>query len=417
VLFGWIRPTAPRRSTDRPFRTPVEQMVVNWRYRHTVLALAIFANFSQFGSRLVISPVVPQVIATFNASKSTIGLALTGMWAIYALIQFPSGVLGDRIGERTVILASLGLMALGSLLLAGSPTFLLFALFALLLGAGTGLYFSVASSLLTKLYRNTGQVLSLHTAGGSLAGLVVPVVAAFLAVRFGWRSAVLLGAAVALPMFGLSFVLLRRTAPARPDTPMRDRFQPRRVAALLSRPDVAFTTGISFITTFSFQSYASFFPTFLIEFHGLSTQSAGVAFGAVFLLSTVVQPFVGRLSDRISRDTILTACFLTTVTGLGTVLSAGSILVVAAGVGILGIGMSWFGVLQARLMDLFEDAERGGGFGLVRTVFIFLGAFGSVVTGTLADVSGWPVAYGTVILILAIASVALVVNRLLHLEL
>lgn len=390
---------------------------MNWRYRHTVLALAVFANFSQFGSRLVLSPVVPQVIETFGASKSTIGLALTGMWAIYALLQFPSGVLGDRFGERTVILASLGLMGVGSLLLAASPTFTLFALFALVLGAGTGLYFSVASSLLTKLYRNTGQVLSLHTAGGSLAGLVVPVLAAFLAVRYGWRTAVLLGAAMALPAFGLFFLRARRTAPASPDTPMRNRFQPRRVAALLARPEVAFTTGISFITTFSFQAYASFFPTFLIEFHGLSTQRAGVAFGAVFLLSTIVQPVVGRLSDRVSRDTVLTGCFLVTVVGLGTVLSAGTVVAVALGVGVLGVGMSWFGVLQARFMDLFDDAERGGGFGLVRTVFIFLGSFGSVVTGTLADVSGWPAAYGTVVVLLAVAAAALVGNRVLRLGL
>lgn len=390
---------------------------MNWRYRHTVLALAVFANFSQFGSRLVLSPVVPQVIETFGASKSTIGLALSGMWAIYALLQFPSGVLGDRFGERTVILASLGLMGVGSLLLAASPTFTLFALFALVLGAGTGLYFSVASSLLTKLYRNTGQVLSLHTAGGSLAGLVVPVLAAFLAVRYGWRTAVLLGAAMALPAFGLFFLRARRTAPASPDTPMRNRFQPRRVAALLARPEVAFTTGISFITTFSFQAYASFFPTFLIEFHGLSTQRAGVAFGAVFLLSTIVQPVVGRLSDRVSRDTVLTGCFLVTVVGLGTVLSAGTVVAVALGVGVLGVGMSWFGVLQARFMDLFDDAERGGGFGLVRTVFIFLGSFGSVVTGTLADVYGWPAAYGTVVVLLAVAAAALVGNRVLRLGL
>lgn len=390
---------------------------MNWRYRHTVLALAVFANFSQFGSRLVLSPVVPQVIATFDASKSTIGLALTGMWAIYALLQFPSGVLGDRFGERSVILASLGLMGVGSLLLAGAPTFTWFASFALVLGAGTGLYFSVATSLLTKLYHNTGQVLSLHTAGGSLAGLVVPVVAAFLAVRFGWRAAVLLGAAVALPAFGLFVLLGRPTDAARPGTPMRDRFQPRRVAALLSRPEVAFTTAISFITTFSFQSYASFFPTFLIEFHGLSTQRAGIAFGAIFFLSTAVQPFVGRLSDRVSRDTVLTACFLLTVAGLGVVLAAGSVVVVAIGVGVLGVGLSWFGVLQARFMDLFEDAERGGGFGLVRTVFIFLGAFGSVVTGTLADVSGWTAAYGAVLVLLSVAAAALVANRVLRLGL
>jgi MFS family permease len=119
---------------------------VQWRYRDGVLALAALANFSQFGARLVISPLVPDIIAAFSVTKSTVGLALTGVWATFALFQYPSGVLADRYGERRVILTALGLTAGCSLLLALSPSFLAFAAFAVLLGAGAGLYFSVGTA-------------------------------------------------------------------------------------------------------------------------------------------------------------------------------------------------------------------------------------------------------------------------------
>ena len=56
----------------------------------------------------------------------------------------------------------------------------------------------------------------------------------------------------------------------------------------------------------------------------------------------------------------------------------------------LGLGISWAGVFHAWFMDILRDAERGASFGFIRTVYMFLGASGSVVTGTLADASGWP---------------------------
>lgn len=386
---------------------------MNWRYRDTVLVLAVVGNFSHFGSRVVISPVVPQIIATFSVSKSAVGLALTGIWGAYALLQFPSGVLGDRYGERPVILAALGLTGLGSVLLALSPSFVVFGALTLLLGAGTGLYFSVATSMLAKLYRNTGQALSLHSAGGSFAGLIMPIAGAYVGVRYGWRAAILLGPIIAVPAFVLFAWRVRPTDPTRPDEPMRSRFELRRIFALLSRPSVAYTTGIAFITTFSFQSFAAFFPTFLIEYHSFTTQQAGVAFGVIFLMSASIQPIMGKLSDRFTRDSVIAIDLLVTAVGFIVLLASSTFVVAAAAVGVLGVGMSWFGVLQARFMDIFSDAERGTGFGLVRTVFMLLGASGSVVTGTLADVLGWTAAYGLVVGLLVVAVAVLVANRAL----
>jgi MFS family permease len=81
------------------------------------LALAVFANFSRLGTRLLISPLVPAVLVAFGVSKSFVGLTLTGMWAAYALFQYPSGVFGDRFGERRVVLASLGAASVAVILL------------------------------------------------------------------------------------------------------------------------------------------------------------------------------------------------------------------------------------------------------------------------------------------------------------
>jgi MFS family permease len=68
-------------------------------------------------------------------------------------------------------------------------------------------------------------------------------------------------------------------------------------------------------------------------------------------------------------------------------------------------------------MDQFVEGDRGYGFGLVRTVYVIVAASGSPVVGSLADVGGWLLGYGVVVLLLATTLVALSANRALSLNL
>lgn len=382
---------------------------MKWRYQTTVLAIAVVANFTQQGTRLLVSPLVPDIIAAFGSSKSAVGLALTGMWAAYAVFQYPSGFLGDTYGERGVIAVSLALTGAGSLLLAVAPTFWLFGVFAILLGAGTGLYFTAASSLLTKLFDNTGQALSFHTAGISLSGLVAPVAAGFVGLRYGWRWAVVLGAVVAFPMVLVAVTRIRPMTRDRPRTPFRNQVELSAMVTLVTRPEVAFMTVLAAAAVFVTQSFMSFFPTFLIEYHGLTTSVASVAFGGIFVLSSVAQPVMGRLSDRVSRTAVISFSLGLAALGFGLVLVDGSSASLVASLVVIGFGISWAGVFHAWFMDLLGGAQQGASFGFIRTVYMFLGASGSVVTGTLADTMGWAVAYGVVIVLL-VASVAALIG-------
>jgi MFS family permease len=384
---------------------------VKWRYQTTVLAIAVLANFTQQGTRLLISPIVPNIIAAFGSSKSAIGLALTGMWAAYALFQYPSGFIGDEFGERRVIAVSLALTGAGSLLLAVAPTFWLFGVFAVLLGAGTGLYFTAASSLLTKLFDNTGQALGFHTAGISLAGLVAPVAAGFIGLRFGWRWAIVLGAVLAFPV---TLLILDRVRPLSSDAAvrsLREQMQLRSMAALVLRPGIAFMTVLAAAAVFVNQSFMSIFPTFLIENHRLDPGVASIAFGGIFVLSSVAQPAMGRLSDYLSRKTAIGLSLSLTAIGFWLVLASGSTVSLVVALVVIGLGISWAGVFHAWFMDLLGGADQGRSFGFIRTVYMFLGASGSVVTGSLADSLGWSIAYGVVIALLAGSVLALLARR------
>jgi YNFM family putative membrane transporter len=392
---------------------------VNWRYRHTALALCTLAFTATMVARLVISPLVPRITAEFGVSNATVGLALSGMWLAYALAQFPSGVLGDRYGERAVILTAVGATAVASLLIALSPSIGVFMLFTVALGAGAGLHYSVATTFLARQFDDIGRAIGVHVAGGPIAGLAAPPVAALVGSRYGWRVGILLGVAVAVPVFALFAWRVRPTEPLRPDQAMRERVALAPLVELLSRPPILYTTALATMGAFTWQATASFLPTFLDVGTGLSTGLSALLFSLYFLVHGGSQPVTGSLSDRFGRDATAVGTMSAGVVGYGLLVATArfdlGLGAIVAAVCLVGVAMSWGAPIQSRFMDLLSDAERGAGFGLVRTAYMVLGASGSVVVGTLSEVAGWGAAFGLLAGVMALGLAALLANRLLGL--
>ncbi|CAI49399.1 major facilitator superfamily transport protein [Natronomonas pharaonis DSM 2160] len=380
-------------------------------YRHTLLFSCTVAFFATVTARLVISPVVPDIVDAFSTSNSAVGLALTGMWAAYALTQFPSGILGDRFGERRVILFAVVGTAVCSGLLALSPTFWLFALLALCLGVAAGLHYIVATALLTRNFERTGRAIGFHVTGAPLAGLLAPAAAALVATWYGWRAAVLVGAAVAVPAAALFAATVRPEPPQFPDRRMRDRVELGSIVRLYRRGPILYATVLSVLGAFTWQATASFLPAFLEAHHGLSRAVAGGLFSVYFFIHGALQPLMGSLSDRFSRDAIAAVTMGLGVVGYGSVVVGDSFSLVVAATVCVGVAMTWGAPLQSKFIDVLGEQERGAGFGLVRTVYMLLGALGSVAIGVVADLFGWPVAFGSLAGIMALGLLCILWNN------
>ena len=389
---------------------------MDWHYRHTLLTLCTLAFFGTMFARLVISPLVPTITAHFDITNAAIGTALSGMWLAYALTQFPSGLLGDRFGERTIILTAVGGTAVMSLVLAAAPAFPIFIASVIVLGGVVGLHYSVATSLLTRTFKdNVGMAVGVHTIGSPMAGLIAPIAAAWIGTRYGWRAGLALGAAIAIPVFVLLVWRTRPISPQRPDQPLSERLRLGPLVKLLSQPSIAFTVGIAAVCAFVWQGIASFLPTFLISYRGQSATYAGIVFSAYFVVQAVMKPAVGSLSDRYGRDGVIFGCLAITAIGLWLLIATLGTVTLVVAIALIGTGMGWASAVEPRFMDELSDPERNAGFGLVRTVFLILGSLGSVTVGYLADGSGWDVSFGVLILLMVIVSLVVIVNSVLDL--
>ncbi len=358
--------------------------------------------------RLVISPVVPAIGDAFAVPNGAIGLALTGMWMGYAAAQFPSGLLADRYGERRIILVAVGGTAVASTLLALAPSYPVFLLGTALLGTVAGLHYSVATSLLTRTTDKIGTAIGIHTAGAPVAGVLVPMAAGAVGAWLGWRWALALGTAFALPVTALVLYTIRPRAPVRPHESVWSRLRLRPLMNVLRRPPIARTVGLSAVGMFVWQATASFLPAFLVAHHGFSAATAGTLFSGYFLVQGVTQPGLGALSDRIGRDATASLAIGVGIVGYGLMVWGTGLAAAAVAVALAGLSMGWGAALMPKFMDHLDDHERNSGFGLVRTVYMMLGAAGSVVTGFLADLLGWDVAFlGLALLLVGMLAVLL----------
>lgn len=377
----------------RTFRD-ARSAIPEWRHRHTALSLCLGSYFAIRLAQLLISPVVPAVRDAFAVSRGAVGVVLTGMWVAYALAQLPSGVFGDRDGPRRVVVAALASTVVGGAALAAAPSAVAFGGAALVLGVGAGLYYNAATALLTTRFDDVGRAIGAHRVGSQVAGIVAPILAAGVVARVGWRGVLMSGAVVAAAVLVLVTLRMRGTPPARPDASLAELVAPRTLLRLLARPEVSFATLLSTVGEFVILATMAFLPTFFVEHHGFSLARASLLFSIYFAVVGGLQPVVGWLSDRIGHDAVVGGTSVAGVAGYGTLATTTSFRVALPAVVLVGVAMSWGPPLQSRAVGALPTAERGTGFGLVRTVYLLGGALGTTVVGGVADTGGWETSFG-----------------------
>lgn len=358
-----------------------------------------------FGARVgqvALSTLGPEIVTTLGITMSLFGLAFTGLSLMSALVQLPSGVLSDRYGERILILSAIIFTGVSTLLLAFTPTYFLFLPLMMMVGIGSGLYYSPSTALLDKLYDQIGRAIGTYRISGQIAGVIAPVVVGVLSFYYGWRIALFAMGLILIPILGGVLIFMKPTTPNNPDTTIRTHAAPRRLLGLLSHPGLAGTTILAGIIQFVEVASFTFLPAILQQHHGLSTAMAGSFYTLYFVTVAVLHPVSGWLSDYLGRDFVIGITLLAGFVGFGLLTQQASHLGLITAVILAGVSMTWAAPVQSRFMDDLGEAERGVGFGLVRTIYLLVGALGSYVVGIFITEAGWVFAFSTLAVLLGL---------------
>jgi MFS family permease len=242
-----------------------------------------------------LTPLLPDYADEFDLSKAGAGV-LSAAYPIGALVGgIPGGIAAARIGARPTAIAGLLVVAVSTFVFAIGDTILVLDLARFAQGVGSAFAWTAG---LTWLISETPSAKRGQTIGSAMAAAIV---GALFGPVLGGVAAVV-GEAVAFGAAGIAAVALGAWAAVTPGPPAQEP-QPIRLllTAMRSRRIVV---GIWFVVLPGiFFGTLSVLAPLRLEELGF----AAVAIGTLWLftagLEAVVNPWVGRISDRIGRFT------------------------------------------------------------------------------------------------------------------
>lgn len=355
--------------------------------------------FVQTG-RYLLPPLAPSITAAFDIGNAEFGLAITMLWAVYAVTNFPAGLASDDLGFKTVLVGSLLVGGVGFTGLALVRSYAgLLGLLAVV-GVATGFLLIGCRTYLSALYGDRrGRALGVHTASGDVGGVVAPVVAtAAVGLAAWWSPFLALAVAVVLVAAYLHLATGGGYAVRRPEILAPTRGALADIASLQVGGLIALY-GVYVLVS---QGVAAFVPLYLTQDKGLGLATANAALSLFFLSGVVVKPISGWASDVVGRRTLTVGSLVTAGVALGFLVVAGGVAAVfAAVVAFAALSKLFPPATQAYLFDRFDDASSGSAFGLSRAVYVLIGSTGPALVGLGSEAVG----FATTLSVLAVGLV------------
>ncbi|TMQ14445.1 MAG: MFS transporter, partial [Candidatus Rokuibacteriota bacterium] len=203
----WPASCAVDRRTGSLLSTPRRGRI---HYGWIVVAVTFVTLLAAAGIRSAPGVLMIPLEREFGWTRATVSFAVSVNLFLYGLSgPFVAGLM-DRRGIRSVMVASLALVATGvALTTVMTASWQLALLWGVVVGLGTGTMASVLGAIVANRWftERRGLVLGLLTASSATGQLLFLPLLASMVVRLGWRSAVLLVAGVALVVLPLVALL------------------------------------------------------------------------------------------------------------------------------------------------------------------------------------------------------------------
>lgn len=366
---------------------PTGRVRALWRQgRGQVLLFVALGWLLSFGVRMTFPALLPNIRTDLDLSLTEAGFVLTALWIAFGVMQFPGGMLSDKLGERVVLAGSTALSMVGIGIIVVGQTWVLFLLGTVLFGFATGFFATPRITVLTNTFdEHSSTAIGITSASGNIGNVILPISAGMLAVALGWR----IGFAVTLPLFILTTIALWRVIPKNVSEPRSEPLLSidtagRLRAGLVVRPIIIGGVALSAMA-FIFQGMTGFYPTYLVIEKGFGEGLAATVFGLFFAMSIITQVLAGIGAVRFGSRLILFACAGTGIVGLASLPYVSSITQIVLLTLLLSVVSGFWPVMHTFLVRQLPAEVEGSGLGLIRTIQQVVGAAGPMMVGVLAD--------------------------------
>jgi MFS family permease len=334
--------------------------------RHGVLLLLTSLAVLTYLDRLCISVLGPTMKEELGLSPEQWGWVLGAFTLAYGSLEIPGGALGDRFGQRKVLLRIVVWWSLFTALTGAVSSFALLLVVRFLFGAGEAGAFPNISGSASRWFpaAERARVQGLVWGASRLGAVLAPLLVGLIVARFqSWRAAFWIFGGVGL-VWGVIWYVMYRDDPAQHPDITEEELKEIGVAAdrsahqaipwgrLFRAPQLWLIMVMYSFYVWGSTFYLTWLPVYLVEGRGFSKEEMNWIAPLPFVLGALANPLGGVLSDGLSRKLGLkvgrrvmgsTCLAVASLFLLATALTTGrwsGILLLAVGFGVLDLMLS-----------------------------------------------------------------------------
>lgn len=334
-----------------------------------LIGLIGLAHLVSHFSQLLLPPLFPWLKEAFNASYAELGFLMTVFFVVSCTVQTLSGFWVDRFGPRPVLYAGLGLLAGAAFGFALSSSYVMLMLFAVVAGAGNGVFHPVDYTLINRRVSapRLGHAYSVHGISGYLGWALAPALLVPLALLFTWRVSLATAGMLVLAVLALVWLQRRRLAlqvapAAKPeaktatDTPGEGRL------AFLRIPAVWMCFAFFFIFAMALSVVQAFAPEAARQLHAVPLSLVAVCLTAYMVASAGGMLVGGFLATDPARCERVIGSGFAVAAGVSLLLGLGSLPAVAVPVlfGVMGLAAGFAGPSRDLLIKRSTPENASG---------------------------------------------------------
>lgn len=369
------------------------------KYWITTIILFFLGWVLIYAGRSIVSPVMGEIRLSFGLTGAQTGGIMSLFFIAYTLLQIPSGILGDKVGRKLILVGGFFLYAISIGLVSLSTSYFMFIALWMFAGAAQGTYYGPQYALSSEAIPKKWLALGSAIIGcGMSFGIALGYnLSSIMVSDYGttWKMPFF---AVSLPIFALAilmFIFLKEKAPgldkdkpagaqavAGPKGSFWDLFKNRNLV-------IAYFT--IFCSIYGFFVIITWLPYYLENERGMDKVHAANIASIVPWISIIGTIIFSYISDRLGKrkPIVLFMMPLSLIAIFGIVYSTSEATLIAALVlyGFIG-KISLNPILLALCADYAPRTSLSTAFGLYNFFGMSASTIAPFMTGYIADVTG-----------------------------
>ncbi len=300
--------------------------------------------------------IIPAFGTAMGLSPAEIGLLFMIHSLGASLAYLPAGILVDHVANRGVLLcATFFWVGVGYLIASFADGFWSFAILIAIAGMGDAAWHPIATGVLAQMHKaRRAYALGVHAIGGQLSELIALPAVGLMLTMWDWSTTIRVLVIPTL-IVGCIFIFIAPKVPRHVNSrPTKADFNDIwKIWSTRSGLRV-----IALFTTYNMGLFATITmtPLYLRANHGLDWMTTAIALAAMMLPGAVLQPSLGKLSDRIGRRPLII---------LGNALAAGAAFVAwlpfSFVISLIALGVAMTALLSIRAVLLAAAIDHSGG--------------------------------------------------------